>query len=189
MPSFFQQVSSRSESINSLLCIGLDPHLSELKLSQDSGEETRADAAFDFCKRIIDATHPHAACYKPNVAFFECLGTKLGCVTLRRVVDEISQHGVPVLLDVKRGDIGSTAEAYAEACYDDVHGLKGDGVTLSPLMGWDSVRPFVTGELFDLRRFVIVDSAARMVWQVDVLCCALIGADGIERVDAFRPRQ
>lgn len=47
-----------------------------------------------------------------------------------------------VLLDVKRGDIGSTASAYAEACYD---GLRGEGVTLSPLMGWDSVEPFVTG--------------------------------------------
>lgn len=47
-----------------------------------------------------------------------------------------------VLLDVKRGDIGSTAEAYAMACYE---GLEGEGVTLSPLMGWDSVEPFVTG--------------------------------------------
>lgn len=47
-----------------------------------------------------------------------------------------------MLLDVKRGDIGSTAAAYAEACYD---GLEGEGVTLSPLMGWDSVEPFVTG--------------------------------------------
>ena len=53
--------------------------------------------------------------------------------------------GIPVLLDVKRGDIGSTAAAYAEACYDDGHGIKADGVTLSPLMGWDSVQPFVTG--------------------------------------------
>lgn len=55
-------------------------------------------------------------------------------------------EGIPVLLDVKRGDIGSTAAAYAEACYDDGCGLGADGVTLSPLMGWDSVEPFVTGK-------------------------------------------
>ena len=54
--------------------------------------------------------------------------------------------GIPALMDVKRGDIGSTAAAYAEACYDEDCGLKADGVTLSPLMGWDSVQPFVTGE-------------------------------------------
>ncbi len=52
---------------------------------------------------------------------------------------------IPVLLDVKRGDIGTTAAAYADACYDNVHGLNADGVTLSPLMGWDSVEPFITG--------------------------------------------
>jgi len=51
---------------------------------------------------------------------------------------------IPVLLDVKRGDIGSTAAAYADACYDP-KGLNADAVTLSPLMGWDSVKPFVTG--------------------------------------------
>ncbi len=51
-----------------------------------------------------------------------------------------------MLLDVKRGDIGSTASAYADACYDEKDGLNAGGVTLSPLMGWDSVSPFITGE-------------------------------------------
>ena len=145
--SFFEQISTRSTAINSLLCIGLDPHLSELKLPQSANEEQRANAAYEFCKTIIDATHEHTVCYKPNAAFFEALGTKLGCETLRKVVD-IIPNGIPVLLDVKRGDIGSTAAAYAEACYDEISGLKGDGVTLSPLMGWDSVQPFVTGEYY-----------------------------------------
>jgi orotidine-5'-phosphate decarboxylase len=77
------------------------------------------------------------------VAFFESLGHRLGNETLKRVVDYLPETTeCPVLLDVKRGDIGSTAAAYAEACYD---GLEGEGVTLSPLMGWDSVEPFVTG--------------------------------------------
>lgn len=152
--SFFHQISTRSQSINSLLCIGLDPHLKELNLSQSSSEEERAEAAYQFCKRIIDATHPHAVCYKPNAAFFEAIGAKLGCITLRRVVDAIPE-GIPVLLDVKRGDIGSTAAAYAEACYDEIDGLKGHGVTLSPLMGWDSVEPFVTGKYSNKGAFLL----------------------------------
>lgn len=59
-----------------------------------------------------------------------------------------------MLLDVKRGDIGSTAAAYAEACYE---GLEGEGVTLSPLMGWDSVEPFVTGECCCCRKIWLFD--------------------------------
>lgn len=152
--SFFHQITTRSQSINSLLCIGLDPHLKELSLPPTASEEERAEAAFQFCKRIIDATHPHAVCYKPNAAFFEAIGTKLGCVTLRRVVDAVPD-GIPVLLDVKRGDIGSTAAAYADACYDDKDGLNADGVTLSPLMGWDSVQPFVTGKYANKGAFVL----------------------------------
>jgi orotidine-5'-phosphate decarboxylase len=83
---------------------------------------------------------PFAAAYKPNGAFFESLGVG-GLETLRRVIEAIPDD-IPVLLDVKRGDIGSTAVAYATSAYDH---MKADGVTLSPLMGWDSVSPFVTG--------------------------------------------
>ena len=97
---------------------------------------------------------PHAAAYKPNAAFFEALGPKLGMTTLRRVIDAIPSE-IPVLLDVKRGDIGSTAQAYAEACYDSRNGLDADGVTLSPLMGWDSVEPFITGEYSDKGAFIL----------------------------------
>eukprot|EP00986_Skeletonema_menzelii_P001540 scaffold407_cov142-Skeletonema_menzelii.AAC.3 len=142
--SFFDQIQTRSESINSLLCVGLDPHQKELPADQwAASEESRCEAAFQFCKRIIDATAEHTVCYKPNAAFFEALGTKLGNLTLRRVIDAIPDD-IPVLLDVKRGDIGSTAAAYAEACYDEKDGLNAGGVTLSPLMGWDSVSPFIT---------------------------------------------
>lgn len=176
--SFFERIAARSESINSLLCVGLDPHSSELGAHYhddadggdgdrggggDGGEEEerrRAEAAYRFCARIVDATHPHAVCYKPNAAFFEALGHRHGMTTLRRVIEHVGalDGDVPVLLDAKRGDIGTTAEAYADACYDDGTadgggGLGADGVTLSPLMGWDSVRPFVTGECVDGRRW------------------------------------
>lgn len=99
-------------------------------------------------------TAPHSAAYKPNAAFFEALGPNLGMTTLRRVIDAVPSN-IPVLLDVKRGDIGSTAQAYAEACYDSQNGLNADGVTLSPLMGWDSIEPFISGEYSDKGAFIL----------------------------------
>eukprot|EP00543_Licmophora_paradoxa_P008444 CAMPEP_0202444904 /NCGR_PEP_ID=MMETSP1360-20130828/3821_1 /ASSEMBLY_ACC=CAM_ASM_000848 /TAXON_ID=515479 /ORGANISM="Licmophora paradoxa, Strain CCMP2313" /LENGTH=524 /DNA_ID=CAMNT_0049061003 /DNA_START=226 /DNA_END=1800 /DNA_ORIENTATION=- len=145
MSSFFEKLGVRSSAINSLLCVGLDPHEAELKINTTDSDEERADAAFTFCKTIIDATAPYAVCYKPNAAFFEALGSRWGMVTLERVLLEIPSE-IPVLLDVKRGDIGSTAAAYAKACFETLPHV--DAVTLSPLMGWDSVAPFVTGEQY-----------------------------------------
>jgi uridine monophosphate synthetase len=142
-PSFFEKLETRVQEINSLLCVGLEPHSKEIVKQNDDSVKTsqdKCDAAYSFCKTLIDATLPYAACYKPNAAFFEALGDN-GAATLVRVLKEIPSH-VPILLDVKRGDIGSTASAYAEACYDH---MNADAVTLSPLMGWDSVSPFVTG--------------------------------------------
>ena len=72
---------------------------------------------------------PYAACFKPNAAFFEALGSNLGNATLKRVLSEIPKD-IPILLDVKRGDIGSTASAYANAAYD----LGADAVTLLSLI-------------------------------------------------------
>ena len=140
MTSFIDKLTKRVNEVNSLLCIGLDPHSKEIVTESVKTADDRCDAAFTFCKTLIDATLPYAACYKPNAAFFEALGQN-GMQTLERVLREIPSN-VPILLDVKRGDIGSTATAYAEACYDH---LNADAVTLSPLMGWDSVAPFVTG--------------------------------------------
>jgi uridine monophosphate synthetase len=157
MTSFFAKLEKRVEEVNSLLCIGLDPHGTEINTDGSvTTAQDKCDAAYTFCKTLIDATLPYAACYKPNAAFFEALGDQ-GTVTLGRVLKEIPSH-VPVLLDVKRGDIGSTASAYAEACYDH---LNADAVTLSPLMGWDSVAPFVTGKLLHQTTHSVDDSTWR----------------------------
>ena len=107
-----------------------------------------------FVSLMIHTTAPYVAAYKPNAAFFEALGPNLGIATLRKVIAAVPPS-IPTLLDVKRGDIGSTAEAYAEACYDDPNGVNADGVTLSPLMGWDSVAPFVTGKYSHKGAFVL----------------------------------
>lgn len=161
--TFFTKLEARVKEVNSHLCIGLDPHLKELfpdcsesTITETKTEKERCDKAVSFCRKLIEETAPYAAAFKPNTAFFEALGPNYGIATLRRVIDSIPPF-IPVLLDVKRGDIGSTAQAYAESCYEynPTRGLGADGVTLSPLMGWDSVRPFITGKYRDRGVFVL----------------------------------
>ena len=131
--NFFEALENRVASSNSLLCVGLDPHKKELK--EDSAFE-----ALKFCKEIIDATHPYAACYKPNCAFFEAFGAA-GISALIEVL-RLIPGDIPVILDCKRGDIDSTAAAYAQSAYDIITPSSTSAVTLSPYMGWDSVKPF-----------------------------------------------
>lgn len=133
MSTFFSALESRCLSIDSLLCVGLDPHTAQLT-------EPTAAGALAFCKDIVDKTREVAAAYKPNSAFFEAFGAP-GIEALQSLVQYIGD--VPVLLDNKRGDISSTAAAYAKASYDV---LNADAVTINAYMGWDAVSPFVTGE-------------------------------------------
>ena len=139
METFFSLLKRRSEDASSLLCVGLDPHPDDLS-------ERSAAAALDFCRRLVDATMPYAAAFKPNAAFFEVHGAE-GWSALKALIDHIRDASmakgsrVPVLLDAKRGDIASTARAYAEAIF---HGLGADAVTINPYLGGDSITPFLT---------------------------------------------
>jgi len=154
--SFFAKLEARVLEVDSHLCVGLDPHQGELFPDGDAAtksEDEKCDAAYTFCKTIIDETAEHTAAYKPNAAFFEALGPNKGNATLRRVIASIPSS-IPTLLDVKRGDIGSTAQAYADACYEE-SANNADGVTLSPLMGYDSVKPFITGGYKDRGAFLL----------------------------------
>ena len=141
--SFFSLLESRVQAANTLLCVGLDPHKAELisgkYCSETATDEEVSEAAYTFCKNLILQTSEFSACYKPNAAFFESLGAS-GHETLKKVIGLVPSE-IPVLLDCKRGDIGSTAEAYAIASYEK---LDAHGVTLSPLMGYDSIEPFVS---------------------------------------------
>ena len=128
---FFQKLETRAKTSNSLLCVGLDPH-SEL-LSTDSPE-----GALSFCMEIIEATADLACAFKPNSAFFEAFGAE-GMEALEKVIQAIPD-GIPVILDAKRGDIASTARAYAKAVFDV---LRADAVTVSPYLGWDSLEPML----------------------------------------------
>ena len=129
--SFFSALESRINIINSLLCIGLDPR-------EDDVDEYNAGSVRDFCFRIIDQTSDSAAAYKPNGAFFEALGAE-GVTALQDVIRYIPSE-IPVILDVKKGDIASTAEAYARAAYEIYHA---DAVTLNPYLGKDAILPFI----------------------------------------------
>ena len=107
--SFFMKLTERSLKINSILCVGLDPHRSELLTKPEDDLKTVANAAEAFCVKLIENTHHCTIAYKPNIAFFEALGSE-GIQALERVLKKIPQE-IPVILDCKRGDISTTAEA------------------------------------------------------------------------------
>lgn len=129
--SFFATLEESARRTGSLLCVGLDPHPADLP-------ERTAGAARDFCLRLIEATAGLAAAYKPNAAFFEDLGPE-GWQALREVIAAVPA-GTPVILDAKRGDIASTAQAYAHSTFET---LGASAVTLSPYLGRDSLEPFL----------------------------------------------
>ncbi len=126
-PSFFASLESESRRIDSLLCVGLDPSL-----------DIPSAEVLPRMRAIIDATAAFACAYKPNSAFFEARGAE-GWHALEGVIAAAHAAGRPVILDAKRGDIASTAEAYAKACFDV---LAADAVTANPLLGGDSVESF-----------------------------------------------
>ncbi len=129
--SFFSRLTDRVLMVDSLLCIGLDPHPTDLSAPT-------SEAARDFCLRLIDATAHAAAAFKPNAAFFEAFGAP-GYQVLTEVIAAVPE-GIPVILDAKRGDIASTAEAYARSVFSI---LNADAVTLNPYLGRDSLGPFL----------------------------------------------
>ena len=103
---FYEWLAETAQRNDSLLCVGLDTQPEQLAGAVDQ---------FDFNRRIIDATHDLVCCYKPNFAFYEQAGLD-GLEALRRTVAYVHDTaGAPVILDAKRGDIGSTATAYARA--------------------------------------------------------------------------
>ena len=138
MESFFSFLEKRVDDCSSLLCIGLDPHIPDLK-------QASADAARDFCLNLVKQTSRYAAAFKPNAVFFEVFGAD-GWTALKDVISAINDESnrlgsrIPIVLDAKRGDIASTAEAYAKSAFEN---LGVDCITLSPYLGQDSIEPFL----------------------------------------------
>lgn len=118
----------------SFLCIGLDTDLSLIPEHLKSTD----DPIFEFNKQIIDATHKYAIAYKPNIAFYEALGSK-GWESLQKTIEYIPDD-LFTIADGKRADIGNTSNMYAKAFFDQ---LSFDSLTVNPYMGEDSVTPFL----------------------------------------------
>jgi orotidine-5'-phosphate decarboxylase len=123
-----------SQRNQSLLCVGLDPDPRRIP----AAPHAHADPIYAFCMAIVEATADLVCAFKPNIAFFEALGPA-GVATLQRLVADMPRS-IPVIIDAKRGDIGSTATAYAEAIFER---LGADAVTLSPYLGGDALQPFL----------------------------------------------
>ncbi|MFZ5904707.1 MAG: orotidine-5'-phosphate decarboxylase [Chloroflexota bacterium] len=141
METFFSFLEKRVDDCSSLLCVGLDPHVSDLP-------GPSAASARDFCLNLVKQTAPYAAAFKPNAAFFEVFGAD-GWIALKVVIDAIKEESarlgsmIPVILDAKRGDIASTAEAYAKSAFEN---LGAHAITLSPYLGRDSIEPFIQNQ-------------------------------------------
>jgi uridine monophosphate synthetase len=133
--TFFENLEATCREKHSLLCVGLDPRFEQRDCKK------AAKQALEQNKRVIEQTLPYAACYKPNIAFYEAYGLP-GLEALRETLDLIPK-GMPVILDAKRNDIGQTASAYARSIFE-IYGV--DSVTLNPYLGPESIRPFLEYE-------------------------------------------
>ena len=134
--TFTQKLRSRWQQANSLVCVGLDPDPAKFPDHFVADD----DALFHFCRDIADATAEYACAFKPQIAYFAAHNH--GEAALQRLIAHINgaHPDVPVILDAKRGDIGSTAQHYACEAFERVGA---DAVTLNPYMGKDSAQPFL----------------------------------------------
>lgn len=133
--TFMQALRARWQSADTLVCVGLDPEPAKFpaRFANDP------DAVFAFCRDIADATAEYACAFKPQIAHFAALGAE---DALQRLIAHLhaAHPDVPVILDAKRGDIGSTAQRYVAEAFDR---FEADAVTVNPYLGRDSVQPFL----------------------------------------------
>jgi len=120
-------------------CVGIDPHAGLLR---EWGLDDTVEGLEKFALTAVEAVAPYCSVVKPQSAFYERFGSR-GIAVLERVISESRAAGALVLLDVKRGDIGSTSQAYAEAYLDPASPLASDAITISPYLGFGSLTPFV----------------------------------------------
>ena len=133
--TFLEMLQGAQQRNQSMLCVGLDPEPKRFP----AGMKDKATQIFDVCARIVDATGDLAIAFKPQIAYFAAHRAETQLEDLMRHMRASFPH-VPVILDAKRGDIGSTAEQYAREAFER---YGADAVTLSPFMGFDSVQPYL----------------------------------------------
>jgi orotidine-5'-phosphate decarboxylase len=133
--TFTQMLRAAAQRNGSMLCVGLDPEPGRFPAAL-KGDSSRI---YDFCARIVDATADLVIAFKPQIAYFASHRAE---VQLERLMEHMRRNvpHVPVILDAKRGDIGSTAQQYAKEAFER---YGADAVTLSPFMGFDSIQPYL----------------------------------------------
>jgi orotidine-5'-phosphate decarboxylase len=194
-------------NLDNFVCVGLDTEFGRLPdvLRQYT---SKSDAVVHFNKDIVDVTHDLVCAYKPNAAFYEALGSE-GWDALFNTIDYIktTYPDIPVILDAKRGDIGSTNEAYATAVFDE---LKADAVTVHPYFGQEALRPLLdrknkgiivmasnsnpgAGEFQDLPigdegepLYKVVARQVATSWNNNGNCVATVGATFPEKISQVR---
>ena len=137
-PTFGQRLRVALDTYGPL-CVGIDPHAA---LLADWGLPDTVAGLETFALRCVEAFGGQVACVKPQSAFFEVFGAR-GVAVLERAVDAFTEAGTIVILDAKRGDIGSTMDAYAEAFLGKDAPSPADAVTVSPYLGYGSLRPAI----------------------------------------------
>ncbi|TVQ94404.1 MAG: orotidine-5'-phosphate decarboxylase [Deltaproteobacteria bacterium] len=172
MISFADRLTDAVQRAGSPACVGLDPDPARLPLPllrdpDSASREALAEAVERFCCGVLDEIAGLVPAVKPQVAWFEALGAP-GFATLERVVAYARQKRMLVILDAKRGDIGSTARAYVRATLDDRGPLGADAVTVSPYLGEESLRPFLEATAWGKGLFVLVRTSnpGAGQWQV-----------------------
>ncbi len=133
--SFINALKHRWQSADTLVCVGLDPEPAKFPAAFADDP----DAVFHFCRDIVDATAPYVCAFKPQIAHFAALAAESSLHRLIAHIHAVHPH-IPVILDSKRGDIGSTAQHYASEAFDR---YGADAVTVNPYLGRDSVQPFL----------------------------------------------
>ncbi len=132
---FLRQLQAAQQQNQSMLCVGLDPEPSRFP----GALKGNANKIYDFCAAIVDATADAVIAFKPQIAYFAAHRAEGQLERLMEHMRRVAPH-VPIILDAKRGDIGSTAEQYAIEAFER---YGADAVTLSPFMGFDSVQPYL----------------------------------------------
>src|SRR6218665_2598366 len=133
--TFIDQLAQAQRLNDSLLCVGLDPEPSKLP----GAWKGQPERIYDFCAAIVDATKDLVCSFKPQIAYFAAHRAEDQLERLMAHIKRVAPQ-VPVILDAKRGDIGSTAEQYAREAFER---YQADAVTLSPFMGFDTIEPFL----------------------------------------------
>lgn len=199
--TFTEKLRARWQQANTLVCVGLDPDPAKFPDTFVDDD----DALFSFCRDIADATAEYACAFKPQIAYFAAHNG--GEATLQRLIAHINgmHPEVPVILDAKRGDIGSTAQQYACEAFER---FGADAVTLNPYMGKDSAQPFLDyndrGCVFlchtsnsgardfqelDVGGEPLYQRIARTIatdWNVDGNCALVVGATFPEELKVIR---